>query len=527
MKKIIAFVICTVMILSLVPAAVLNASAAGEGDWTTYRRPSDYEPAHESDYAPNAGYLYTSEGLSTVSPDFTGCTVFYTVQTKDKVDVRDGVFMEFRIDDFSYAGEEGKADEWITVSLWDKQNLEPGLANHGSGICALIRGTGNGSATVHDCICTEGASFAGTGGQTAISCEMDSEDKEYYTFQVVYDGSDYSFMMNGTTLQTSKQLSNQLKKVSEDGEFYVGITFHSTVAGGTAALTITQFGTDEQDARTPAGTDSAEAEENINVVAEIADPSTVPEGQPALLFNTAKTSFSADPAGSGIELTPKGDESYHVKAIESNGFFTWKIRPSLSYAAQDFPVVGMMLRNYFANVGSVWYCAGDVLAAGGDTVTSWETYGEDNGYYEIGDDEYVLVLLDLTDLWEGRINALRMDFNGLSAGEEWGEWDICYIGMYRSVEDAQKCGDDYVAAIRGTDETEGDATSAATDAPTEKPTEAPTDAPVTAADDTGAADTADGAGTGAGDEGCKSVIGGCAALILTAAAAAVSLRRKH
>lgn len=525
MKKFLTIIVCLCTVLSLLPTLALTASAANEGDWTTWRRPSDYTPAHETDYTPNAGYTYTSDGLSTVSPDFTGCTVYYTVQTKEAVDARDGVFMEFRIDDFSYAGEDGKADEWIAISLWDKQNLEPGLADHGSGICALIRGKGDGSATVHECICTEGGSFNGTGGQTVIGCEMDSEDKEYYTFRVDYDGTDYTFSVNGTTLQTSKQFSNQLKKVDPDGQFYVGITFHSTVSGGTAALTVTQFGTSESDARKPVGSDSLAPEENINVVAEIADASTVEAGQPALLFDTERTSFAADPVGSGLELIPKGDGSYHVKAVEANGFFTWKIRPSLSYAAQDFPVVGMMLRNYYADMGSVWYCAGDVLAAGGDTVTSWQTYGEDNEFYENGDDEYVLVLLDLTDLWEGRINALRMDFNGLSAGDEWGEWDICYIGLYRSVEEAQTWGYKYICSFTGPLETEQDTEPTATDAPTEAPTEAATEPGLIAT--APAVTQSTEPATEKGRSGCSSVLGAGCALTLVSAAALVALKRKN
>lgn len=61
MKKLIALAICAVMVLSMIPAMALTASAAGEGIWTTCRAPYDYDDPES--YTPAAGYTYTSEGF--------------------------------------------------------------------------------------------------------------------------------------------------------------------------------------------------------------------------------------------------------------------------------------------------------------------------------------------------------------------------------------------------------------------------------------------------------------------------------
>ena len=54
MKKLLALVLCAVMVLAMIPAVTLTASAAGEGDWTTRRSPKDYDDP--DDYCPAGGF---------------------------------------------------------------------------------------------------------------------------------------------------------------------------------------------------------------------------------------------------------------------------------------------------------------------------------------------------------------------------------------------------------------------------------------------------------------------------------------
>ena len=98
------------------------------------------------------------------------------------------------------------------------------------------------------------------------------------------------------------------------------------------------------------------------------------------------------------------------------------------------------------------------------------------------------------------------------------QWDMCYMGYFRSIAEAQA----YTAARLSME--------AATEAPTEEKTEAPTDevteAPTDAETDAPATDApATEAPTEAPKSGCGSVIGFSAIAILAAAAAAVALKK--
>ena len=100
MKKLIALVICAVMVLSMIPAVTLTASAAVEGDWDTSRSPKDVD--NDEDYTPAPGYRYTSEGFQTISPDYTGITPWMAIRRKDADNLQEGLHLEFRVDEFAY-----------------------------------------------------------------------------------------------------------------------------------------------------------------------------------------------------------------------------------------------------------------------------------------------------------------------------------------------------------------------------------------------------------------------------------------
>ena len=79
-------------------------------DWTVYRTPGSYIPnedGSEKVVAPCPGYEYTDDGFSIVALSWKDCTPFYTIQTPDKKNLQDGVYMQFRVDHDSYAGDNG------------------------------------------------------------------------------------------------------------------------------------------------------------------------------------------------------------------------------------------------------------------------------------------------------------------------------------------------------------------------------------------------------------------------------------
>ena len=101
MKKLIALVIAVIMVVSMVPVMALSTSAAGEGEWAVLRNPATYDAEAEGEVViPAPGYQYTNEGLMTIAPDWSNYTPFFTVQTVEAKSLKDGFFMEVRIDDY-------------------------------------------------------------------------------------------------------------------------------------------------------------------------------------------------------------------------------------------------------------------------------------------------------------------------------------------------------------------------------------------------------------------------------------------
>ena len=174
------------------------------------------------------------------------------------------------------------------------------------------------------------------------------------------------------------------------------------------------------------------------------------------------------------------------------------------------------------------------MSAGPSTVTSWDAYGEDCVEDTVGDDYYNLIVVNLGEKnddgtpmynFKDRINGFRIDFGGLSVDET---FDICYMGTFRSVEEAVNYKNTYLKI----DPTQ---TESATETQTNKTEESNTQAPGTATS-TEAVVTGNATGTNATDasatekasgSGCASVIGGASAVVMAAVAAAVALKKKH
>ena len=535
MKRIIALIIAAVMVLTLIPVmAISTAAAEVEGDWTTLRRPADYDVDVEAGetYKPAPGYEYTDEGFTIVPADYTNQTVYFNIQTKDPKPIKEGFYVQFRVDNYCYSGPNQDADAWIALSLWDSVNLQPGNTSYGAGYLSLLRGVGDGSCTAQ-CFISTPSSEEVQGqflhqGDVGFEVPMDESDREIYTFEVQWTGSAYDIKINGASVPGAAEgITDLLEQQNANGDFYVGISFHSTYAGGTAACTILKQGTSAADATTPVGDDSKDPEGNIVVWGDPIDPATIPEGEPALLWDANRTSFRGEAYGAGATYTAQGDGSYHVKAVDANPNAMWHVKSSLTHMAEDFPVLAILTRDFWGNGGSLYYCAGSVLAAQDSASLTWSLYDEYNTEYndEVNENVYNLIVIDLTDLWEGRINAYQPHFAvGDYTDPEAGEFDICWMGAFRNVEDAQAYSDAYMAA-KGIGDSVSETTEApVTEAPTEPETEpvtVPATAPVTQAPASEPTTEAPAKG------GCGSAIGFGAVAVLAAAAACVALKKKN
>ncbi len=579
MKKVIAMLIAAMMVVSMIPVMAFTASAADvDGMWTTYRTAADYdepEEGEELEYKPAPGYEYTNDGFHMISPDFTGTTPFGTIQSKDKQNIQDGVYMELRVDDFSFTQNDGSAcDQWICLSLSDTAPLAPGSANYGSNWLVLIRytpSTGKAILLPHKTVAatedSAGAFLPLLAANPEIDMPLDDDGKPVITWSVVYDGTNYIITICDTVVTTSGQDTAHINSFAPEGDAYVGVTFHSGALDGVCEATITNYGTDAGNADTPSGSDSAEPEDNLLVKAPIADSSTVEAGKPCLIFDANKSSWKGAMGVQSMELNAQGDGSFKVDVANPVGFFQWAIKNDCSYEAADFPVIAILYYDPNYVLGSntvIRYCAGKNMTADDVHTYTYDMYAEENLYF--GDDsEYTLVLIDMKDLlittdeegnvndakwvdgWNGRINAIRFDFgdNDVDPNVPDPEHDFFYLhyaAIFRSVEEAQAYGTAYMdelgvgAAEDETDAPSGDEqdTDAAageqgTDAADVETDGADVEADGTKAEADGtnaeAGSTADTAAA-EGEGGCASVIGMSSAIILAAAAAAVVLKKK-
>lgn len=446
-KRIFCALLCAVLLAGLIPAAALTASAATvEGDWTTYRFASEYcddTCDHESEacyYRPEAGYKYTAEGFTVIPADYTDFTPRLSVMSKDARPLKEGIYLKFRVDDYSYDGGRD-ADQWIALTLTTECKAEPGSPDYGGGWLTLIRGKGDGVFSISPCLTDPSTDDAfgsfvgvGTGGGTA---PRDNQGREIYTLEVTWDGSAYEMKLNGVPLPGSAETTKLLEKLDPNGEFFVGIQMHSTVKDGTAALTILEYGANAANATTPVGSDSKEPEENCDWGSvDILEPSAVPDGMPAILWSPDTVSMKD---GHNSKFVVRGDNTWHVEATDLDSFMYFTPKRHCSYNAEDFPVFGILLRNFWSEGGTLWYCAGDIVSPEKGCTVSYLVY---DGEFYGEDEEYVFIPIDLSDLWAGRINNIRLDF--VIGDESAREFDICFAGMFRSKDEAYAYAHDWL-----------------------------------------------------------------------------------
>ena len=511
-RRFLALLCSAIIVMSAMTGLFTTVSAVEiEGDWTVYRTPGSYIPnedGSEKVVAPCPGYEYTDEGFSILAPSWKDCTPFYTIQTIDKKNLQDGFYMQFRVDDYSYAGDNG-SDHWLAFSIWDSQNLNPGSTKYGQGWIGLMYPL---TGDVYSHISNTSA-FA-SAGKTDIASVKDDEGRELFELDVTYDGADYSISINGVTVAGLADINNHLDSLNANGDFYVGVTLYTGVRNGSGDLTVTKSGVSKEDATTPQGIDSREPEANNLVIADMADPSMVPEGTPPMLWNSELVSKTT--GESNMALSPMGDNAYHCTATDIACEFRWVMPNSVSYDGADFPVFTMLLRNYLNDGGHFFYCAGDELVPSGNARLTWSVYQENCDILDVGDDEYFIVVMDLTNLWSGRIHQVVPGF--ALNDPDYNEWDICYMGFFRTVDEALDYGYDYL----NVDSTQ---TEAPTEAATEAPTEAPTEA-VTEGTATQATDGTDTSAPSADAAGCASVVG-MATIAVWAVAACMFLRKRR
>lgn len=543
-KRLLAALLCAIMILAMVPVMSFTASAAdGEGLWTTNRQANEigddvdiYRAAAGYHYEEGVGFVTESDGL------YTNTNPFLNVETKEKVNVKDGLYLEVIVNDFSYNGVFGNADYWVSFNIWSEPTIFPGQGGYGEGYLNLIRGGWDGeAANSENYITTDEKGFSlkdrveGPIVQTEATAAGDK-----FTFEVTYDETNgYTFIVCGTTiLSGSKTYNDELNRISESGDFYVGVCLHSTEKDGTASLTVSKYGDTAADAEVPYGSDSKAPEINPNIEYVCKDPDTVPVDTPALLWNADwKQSMSRAPQGMNMDMTALGDYSYRCEAKDSGCGVEWNIKQDLAYDGYDFDTFAILVKNLWCRQGRMFFCAGDIMAPSESNWAVLNQFATDTVYYGV-DEEYSLIFVNLDGQMNGRIHKLKIYFELDDSNPEAMTFDILYMGMFRSKEEAINYTNNTYnlpepetkveTEPETTEETEPE-TSAETLPETQATvTDVETEPVVSESKTEATSEPTSESATQAAEEGCASVVGvSAAAVVLAAAAAAVALKKKE
>ncbi len=456
MKKVLALVLSALMLASVIAVIVAVPAAAVDGDWLVYSDPGefypDFDPA-EDDLNPVPGYSYVpGEGLVVTPADWRDFTPKIGLSTRNKVDLKEGVYVLYRIDDFTYAN-----DKWFSIGICDKQYINVGSTNHekyGDRMSTLIRPDDNGKING---ITWYTGNFTGSGSSNMTyddSKKYDANGKPLLELVVTWDGSSYKVTINGAEApQKTIDYLNE-KYGGAESSAYLTLNLHNGNNGGTAAVTVMKFGKTAATATIPQGDDSALKRDSYIDIAEIADPSTVEANKPALLMNGSREASDSKGTTRNAGLTSLTPENYiHYKSDRANLEISFSPKYEKSYDIDDFPVIVVLTKNLCTCGESLADCIA-IETANMYIMTGEYTSADDNHRLNMidicdepivrGENSYLYFYVDTSDVewlgWdaEGRFNGLRFDIKQINTTVPgMNEFDICFTALFRSLEEAE------------------------------------------------------------------------------------------
>ena len=479
MKKLFAVLLSLTMLLSLTTLFSLSAAAV-DGAWTTYAAASQYAEGFDGDPKSVPGYEYTADGFHMIPGNWAGTTPWGHIQTKDPIDLKDGVYMLIRVDDFSY----DTSDRWFNVNIWDSARIEPPVAGYGEGVQTLIRPTkvseGSGDITSVAWY-THNFTSVGSSNMVGDQNKKTSDGQILIEVTVTWNGSSYAVDINGA--KAPKVVTDYMnEKWGGNSEAYVGICTQNNKTGGTVELTVMKFGTTKSNATTPIGDDSRAPENHAAEKAPIADPSTVPANEPAVFMNGNKVDSDLKAMPKPIvntTLTINDDYSLHITANQGSADSgVWYVKNDVSYDIKDFPIGVILMKNlctcgtddgtcYAIETVGVYMMTGESMAIGGNHVSDLNMSYDP---YVIGEDKYLYFYVDMindpTFQASGRINGacfdiLDIDYEIPGANS----FDRMFMAWFRTLDEAQTYIEAYLTDLGWSNAEE--TTEAVTEAPEE------------------------------------------------------------
>ena len=538
MKKFLAMLMAAAMMISMLTAIAIVPASAIDGEWIVYSKADHYTEDFSGDIMSIPGYEYTEDGLRVIPADWRDFTPGAGVQTKEKVDIKNGVYMEVRVDEFS-----NNSDFWFNFNIWSKPMFKAGktdVEKWGYGVQELIRSNAQYSSWRCEWS-VAGFQSKGSTNIDAANTPVADDGCLYFTFKVTWNGSSYAVSINNSAAPQGV-VDYMNETYGKDSEAYIGFNLQNGTKGGKCGITVLKFGTNENDAVAPMGDDSREPENFYLTISEIADPNTVEAGKPAIYMNgnRAGSDVKQIPEAAGGTSSINDDYSIHIVASTSTPYLGMGVANDVSYAIEDFPVAMVVVRDlctcgegecYALESANMYMMTGDITAASGDCKVNELNMPESP--YVIDGHSYLYFFYDFSDEGtpfeaKGRFNSLRIDFTGVDVSTAGANtFDVCFGAMFRSVEEAEAYAEAYFTELGWVEETEAPTTEAPTEEATEVVTEAPeatTEAPADATEAPAGNET----DAPAKKSGCGSVVGfGAIAIVAVAAVAGmVSFKKK-
>ena len=475
MKKILSAILALTMIVSLAAVFAVPAAAyeEGEGMWTVLASEDQYAWDYGDDKKSVPGYRYTVEGFQTFGGEWKNDSPYQHVQTKQAIDIRNGVYMEVRVDEFDYSA----MDKWFNFNIWSDENFVPcsGDAKWGEGVQTFLRpGSANaetGEPGKVSAVAWYTNQFTAVGNnsiyeENRTTVEKDGNIHLTFNLEITWDYSyGYSVFINGT--QAPERVIEYMNDAFKDGMAYIGFAMYSSDRGAAQSCTVTKFGTSKATAAVPIGSDYKEPEIYETTYAHIMDPMAVPEGMPAIFMSgdIANSHLKALPSsGTGAILSITEDNLVHL--ITSNAtadFGTWKVDNDISFDVCDFPIMMCLTKNFCScGMGAHVDCmalestkayvmVGDIIAADpkhayNELDICYDPYLIENGEDA---DNYLTFTLDFSDTEEtGRFNGVRIDAQGVDLRTQgFIEFEMCWIGLFRTEEEAQAFAEAYLTEL--------------------------------------------------------------------------------
>jgi len=464
MKKFLSILLTLAMMLSLIIVATLP-TAAIDGEWTVVAQgKQETEQIGEDSYSSVAGYHYDSEGFHLDAANWAGHTPWARFVSKQKVDLKDGVYMEIRIDEFNYSK---GIDSWFNVMFTDEQVFTPGEATWGDASQNLIR-PGNYNETTYSQVAWYTGPFNFATFTDNLVGDVREED-HYFTVALSWDEANTTFVytINGISAPESVITYFNEKWGGDESEAYVGFCFQHNVKGESISCTLLKYGTSAEAAQAPAGDDYVNPTDystNYVTAPVVKNPSFDP-GMPGIFMNGSLDSDIKNLPGSasGETITPNEDGSVKVVVPNSSSSMgAWIVENAVSYDIADLPVAMIVTRNLCTcseedkdegrccayESSNVYLMTGDKLAADPSCMAtasvSWDAY-------YIGEDSYLSIMLDTTDMedmFSGRINSVRFDISGIRTDVPGAnEFDVCFVAFFATEDDANAYFENYLTSL--------------------------------------------------------------------------------